>query len=97
MTGKVIASCFALAAFAVAVVAGMAGDNSASHVLSRALIAMILCYPVGLLVGIVCERVIAERVDEHVRDHPLPTPSEDNVGERVDPAPTADEKEVITT
>ena len=62
--GKAIAGCFALAAFTVAVIAGLAGGNAATSILVRALIAMIACYPVGLLIGAVCQHV----VDQHVRD-----------------------------
>ena len=66
MTGGVsraVAGCFALAAFAVAVVAGLAGGNGATAILLRALIVMVICYPVGLLAGLVCQYV----VDQHVR------------------------------
>ena len=62
---NVIAACFALAAFTVAVVAGMAGGNSASSVLVRALIAMIGCYPVGLIIGLICARVMADHIQTH--------------------------------
>ena len=62
---SVIAGCFALAAFAVAVVAGMAGGNSATSILVRALIAMIGCYPIGLIIGLICARVMADQVQAH--------------------------------
>lgn len=57
-TGRVIASCFALAAFAVAIFAGLAGENPAAQILLRAVTAMFICYPVGLIVGLVCDNVI---------------------------------------
>jgi hypothetical protein len=66
MTGaasRAVAGCFALAAFAVAVIAGLAGGNASSSILVRALIAMIVCYPVGLIIGLVCQHVI----EDHVR------------------------------
>lgn len=65
MTGAVIravAGCFALAAFAVAVLAGLAGGNTPSLVLVRALIAMMACYPVGLVIGLVCQHVVQQHV-----------------------------------
>lgn len=62
---NVIAGSFALAAFAVAVVAGMAGGNSATSILVRALIAMIGCYPIGLIIGLICARVMADHVQAH--------------------------------
>jgi predicted histidine transporter YuiF (NhaC family) len=47
----------------VAVVAGLAGGNGATAILLRALIIMVICYPVGLLAGLVCQYV----VDLHLR------------------------------
>ena len=60
--GHVIGGCFAMAAFAVAVVAGLARENTPSAILLRAVIAMIVCYPVGMLVGMMCLRVLQEHV-----------------------------------
>ena len=62
VTSNVIAACVALAAFAVAVVAGLFSGNDAAAVLLRALLAMLVCYPVGMLIGIVCQRVIADHL-----------------------------------
>jgi len=59
-----IGGCFALAAFAVAVISGLAAGNAASLVLVRAILAMLVCYPVGLLIGMICTRVI----DSHLRE-----------------------------
>ncbi len=63
--GQVLGGCFAMAAFAVAVVAGLARDNTPSAILLRAVIAMIVCYPVGMLVGMMCLRVLQEHVKAH--------------------------------
>ena len=57
--GSVIAACFALSAFLVAILAGLAAANPALTVLARALIAMVLCYPAGLVVGLICELVVS--------------------------------------
>ncbi len=62
---KVIAGCFALAAFAVAVLAGLAGGNSAVSILIRALIAMMGCYPIGLMIGMICQRVMTDHIEAH--------------------------------
>ena len=64
---RAVAGCFALAAFAVAVVAGLAGGNTTASILIRALIAMAVCYPLGLIIGLVCQRV----VEEHATTHPV--------------------------
>ena len=61
---NVIAGCFALAAFAVALVAGLAGDNEASAVLLRAVLAMLLGYPIGLVAGMICARAIDAGVQD---------------------------------
>lgn len=71
LTGRVISACFALASFAVAILAGLASENPASRILGRALIAMMVCYPVGMLVGMVCERIIAAHIEAHRAAHPL--------------------------
>ncbi len=68
IASKAVAGCFALAAFTVAVVAGLAGGNTAISILGRALVAMIVCYPLGLMVGMVCRQVI----QQHLRKPPDP-------------------------
>ncbi|UCD74461.1 MAG: hypothetical protein JSV91_11815 [Phycisphaerales bacterium] len=73
MTGnvsRVIAGCFALAAFATAIVAGLTSGNGASAVLVRASIALIICYPVGLVIGAICQRIVNEYVRTHCQTHP---------------------------
>ena len=47
-----------MAAFAVAIVAGIAVANPAGIVLVRALIAMLICYPIGFIVGSICEHFL---------------------------------------
>ncbi|MCL4209835.1 MAG: hypothetical protein HRU76_10630 [Phycisphaeraceae bacterium] len=66
----VLAACFALCAFAVAVVAGLASGNEAMTILLRAVVALMLCYPVGLLVGSVCERVVERHMESYRSAHP---------------------------
>ncbi len=60
---KVIGAGFALAAFSVAIFAGMSTGNSAVEVLGKAILALLVCYAGGLIVGGICEHV----VDDHVR------------------------------
>jgi hypothetical protein len=54
-----VGACVALLAFALAIAAGLAAANSAATVLLRALLAMIVCYPVGLAAGAVWGRALA--------------------------------------
>jgi len=69
---SVVAGVFALAAFSVAVAAGLLGGNDMLVILVRAFIAMIVCYPVGMLAGALMSRVIAEGVRDHALAHPIP-------------------------
>ncbi len=60
---NVLAGCFAMAAFAVAILAGLAGGNIPTSILLRALIAMIVCYPVGLMIGLAVQRVVSDQLE----------------------------------
>jgi hypothetical protein len=57
-TGRVIAACFALAAFSVAIVAGLASGNDAAQILLRAVVVLLVCQPVGTVAGMICEGVV---------------------------------------
>lgn len=64
VSAKVIASCFGVSVFAVALIAGLASGNSAISILFRALVATALCYPVGIVVGMICAWLIREQVNQ---------------------------------
>jgi hypothetical protein len=72
VANRLIAACFALSAFAVAIVSGLSSGNPAGEVLWRAFIAMTACYPLGLMIGMVCERVIIGHIEAHERANPAP-------------------------
>ena len=94
-TVKVIAGCAALAAFGVAVIAGLANHNSASLILTRALIAMVLCYLVGWIIGLICRHVL----DDHVKAHQQAIPAPDlleELSESEKPIPVDSEEEIMT-
>jgi len=73
--GKVIAGCFALTAFAVAVFAGLLANNPMLDILVRATMSMVICYPLGFLVGLIVEHVVAQHVREFVHANPVPDSS----------------------
>jgi hypothetical protein len=75
-TANVIAGCFGLSAFAVAVLAGLAVGNSADVVLLRAIIVIVASYPIGWAAGAVCVHVINARLNAHKMMHPSPEPKE---------------------
>ena len=71
MAASTIGGSFALAAFAVAIVAGLASGNPAASVLLRALIAMLICYPVGLAVGFVAQARVSGGMDGKMLQWPF--------------------------
>lgn len=86
MPTRLIASSFALIAFATAVLAGLVAEHAATTVLVRALLAMIVCYFVGLAVAAVALRAVQEHIDRYKQAHPLEpeAPAEAAEGEAVD-------------
>ncbi len=60
---KTIAGMFALAGFAVALIAGIAAGNSATRVMVIAVASLFLCQVVGVLAGAVLDRVVREHLD----------------------------------
>lgn len=92
-SSSVIAGCFALSAFAVAVLAGLATDNPAAQVLGRAIVCMLVCYPVGLAIGLVCVRVISAHVEAHRQANPIP--GEAKLAPKADIAASAEEVIVV--
>ena len=69
---KTLASVLALSAFLTAIVAGGFAGNPAPHVLKIAIISMIVCYIVGVLVGMVSEHAVTEYLTEYRRASPVP-------------------------
>ncbi len=74
--GRVIAAAIALIAFAVAIVAGLAAENPATTTLYRAIVAMVVCYGLGRIVGLVGQRAIAEDVERYKARNPIHSPEE---------------------
>lgn len=68
---KVIASTMGLGAFGVAIIAGLAVDNPADRILSRAIISMFTCNLVGLVIGLVAERAVAQCIEAYVSSRPV--------------------------
>jgi len=64
-----------LAAFAVALLTGLAVDNPSEVILSRALGALFVCYLVGLGVGAALDRLAREALEAHRRANPAPEQS----------------------
>jgi hypothetical protein len=71
VTTKLIAATFALCGFAVAVLAGLSAGNSASRVLTTALVSMVVCQFAGLIVGFIGERVVSDHMESYRREHSI--------------------------
>lgn len=69
---KVIAAIFALAGFAVAVIAGLAAGNPASRVLVCALTGMLICHALGLGAGALGERIVNDHLGAYRAARPVP-------------------------
>ncbi len=70
---RIIASCFALSAFSIALISGLAADRATADILSTAVFALIVCYILGLIVAAVANVAISERIEQYKSDHPVPT------------------------
>jgi hypothetical protein len=86
---KVIASCFSLVAFAAAVTIGYAVDNPTATILYRALLTMLLCWPVGYAVGAVAQRVNEKAIADYKERNPM-TVDHATLAEAPSPAPGND-------
>lgn len=71
---KVVSACCGLAAFAIAVLAGLAVENPGDVILLRALLCMVACQGVGLVVGMIIERVVAESIETYKQSKPAGSP-----------------------
>lgn len=67
-----IAACIALAAYAVALVAGWASGVPGPTVMLRALVAMVVCYAVGSVLASMAYHAIREFLDAYEKNHPVP-------------------------
>ena len=76
-----VAGAFALTAFAVAVLAGLGSGNPATSVLVRALMAMLVCYPIGLALGTIAQRLVQDEVERHRATNPEPSGGDDDLSD----------------
>ena len=60
---KLFSGCLGLTGFVVAILAGLAVDNSIQSILSRAIISMIACSTLGMLLGVATESAIRNVVE----------------------------------
>lgn len=51
---------------------GLVSGRPLSDILMRAVIALFVCYPIGLIIGAVANRAVAEHVEQFEAKHPIP-------------------------
>ncbi len=59
---KMVATAMGLAAFAIAILAGLHAGNPTTTILGIAVLCMVACHIVGLFIGSIGERVVREHV-----------------------------------
>lgn len=57
---KLFAGCSGLAAFAIAIIVGLAADNPTDTILLRAVVSMTACFFLGSLLGVAAEAALRE-------------------------------------
>ncbi len=101
MPVRIIATSFAFIAFTIAMICGLAAQNPGSTIISRALVAMMVCYALGLGIGILGKRTVEEHVEEYKKKYPVhPEEDEHQEGEAVseaDPSTESTESGDATT
>lgn len=88
---RVLATCFALAAFAASLAVGVYVGNDAATVMGRGIAVLLGCYLIGLIVGSAAQRAIDDHTRRHEENNPVPQ-SVGDLPEAVhlhDPPPTA--------
>ena len=81
MAANVIATSFSLVAFAAAIAVGIAAGNAADTVIWRAIFALLICWPVGRIVGGVAQRTVERNIEKYKEDNPIPeVESDDSFG-----------------
>ncbi|MEM1098326.1 MAG: hypothetical protein AAGH92_06005 [Planctomycetota bacterium] len=72
-----IATSFALLAFAAALAVGFYAGNELDTVLWRGIAVMLVCYVIGLILGSIAQRTIDEHTTRHAAENPIPDSIED--------------------
>ena len=73
---RAIGACFAIAAFAVAITAGLAARREAESILTTAILAMFVCQPIGIALGFALKHATFEQIEGYKKTNPVPEPFE---------------------
>ncbi len=92
ITPRIIATSFALVAFAGALFVGMRAGNPMLTILTRALLIMLGCYVVGRVVGVVADRTVQGQIATYKTRHPLGGNAEPDTADPASQAPARPER-----
>lgn len=73
---RAIAGCLALAAFAIAIISGLAAGRSTDSIISSALVALIVGQVVGYIAGLVIARTLLENIRSYTATRGVSAPAE---------------------
>ncbi len=73
---RAVAGCLALAAFAIAIMSGLAAGRSTDSIISSALVAMLVGQVVGYLAGLVISRTLLESINAYTANQGAPAPAD---------------------
>ncbi len=68
----VIAGMFAVTAFAVAIVSAVIAHRNAADAIADAILAMLVCYPIGYVAGRIANIAIDDHIQTHQARRPIP-------------------------
>lgn len=72
---RAVAGCFALAAFAIAIISGLVADRSTDSILASAIISMFIGQVVGYAAALVMSRALMESLGAHTNPGRTPPAS----------------------
>lgn len=68
---RLVAATYGLCAFAVAIIAGLAAENPPGRILATGLVALIICNLIGLAIGAIAERTVADHLSAYRTARPV--------------------------
>ncbi len=69
---KIYAAVLALTAFAVSTVSGLANGAAGADILWHSIFSMLVCYPVGMVLGMIAGHAVDEFTEAYRQQHPVP-------------------------
>lgn len=71
-SAQTVATCLALSAYAIAMIAGIGAQNPVLLVMRRGLVVLVLGYAIGLAIGTIVEHILREHIAGYQAKRPIP-------------------------